>query len=192
MMVLVIDLSVAAVRMEIALTGCNAGETRRLSIHSRSNLAILSCALTEHGMSRLHLRSRRMKALGAIAFALTILTIFLTGCGVSREARLASSREVLTDEEITKTAALTAYEAIRIRRPAFLVAPGEKSFGDADRSLKRPVVYVNSVYYGKIESLKEMPVHDIREIRFLDPLDATRMFGTVHAGGVILVNTKLN
>lgn len=127
-----------------------------------------------------------MKDFGAIAIALMMLTASSTGCDVSRLARLASSREVLTDEEISKTAALTAYDAIRIRRPAFLVAPGEKSFGDADRSLKRPVVYVNSVYYGEIESLKEMPVRDIREIRFLDPLDATRMFATVHAGGVIL------
>ena len=103
-----------------------------------------------------------------------------------------STREILTAEEISRTTALTAYDAIQIRRPAFLAGAQRRALRDADQPDTRPVVYVNSVFYGEVESLRDIPVREVKDIRFLEANDATRVLGSAHVGGVIMVTTRLN
>jgi hypothetical protein len=103
-----------------------------------------------------------------------------------------STREILTADEISRTTALTAYDAIQIRRPAFLVRAQQRALRDADQPDARPVVYVNGVFYGEVESLREIPVREIKEIRFLEANDATRVLRAAHVGGVIMITTRLN
>jgi hypothetical protein len=118
--------------------------------------------------------------------------LILAGCASSRGDESVSSYEILTIDEIAKTSALNAYEAIQVRRPAFLVRAERRALRDADQPDARPVVYVNSVYFGEVESLRDIPVREIREIRFLEANEATRTLGLAHVGGVIMVTTKLN
>lgn len=99
-----------------------------------------------------------------------------------------SSREVLREEEIAATSAVTAFDAVRLRRPAFLQTRGPKSFTTI-RSVYA-VVYLNDMFYGEIESLNNIAALDIKEIQWIDPSDATIRWGTGHSGGVILVITK--
>jgi hypothetical protein len=120
-----------------------------------------------------------------------VLGLVLMGCGSTREAgKLPSSREVLTAEEISRTSALTAYEAIQILRPAFLRAQGPKAVLTSPRSTIYPVVYMNGAYHGGLETLKSLYVSDIQDIRYIEPKQATIMFGTGHVAGIIMVNTK--
>lgn len=122
-----------------------------------------------------------------------VLALILAGCGSTGDAvRLPSARELLTADEISRTSALTAYEAIRIRRPAYLRMKGPKTTDPATRSTMYPAVYLNGVYYGDVESLKSLYVSDIRDISYIDPQEATIMFGSGHVAGVIMVNTKNN
>lgn len=125
-------------------------------------------------------------------FSLCLLFL-LTGCGSSHEAaKTPSSREILTADEISKSGALTAYDAIRIRRPAFLTPQGPKTTGGVTRSTMHPAVYLNGMYYGEVESLKDLIAMNIREIRYIEAKDATIMFGLGHVAGVIMVTTQLN
>lgn len=122
-----------------------------------------------------------------------VLALFLMGCGSTHDAgKLPSSYELLTADEMSTTSALTADEAIRMRRPAYLRKQGPKTVVTTYRSTMYPVVYLNGVYYGDVESLKSLYVSDIRDIRYIEPKEATIMFGTGHVAGVIMVNTKNN
>ena len=130
--------------------------------------------------------------LTTVILAIGMFALLLTGCGSSQADRAVASREILTADEIAKTSALTAYDAIQVRRPAFLAGADRRALRDVDQPDPRPVVYVNGVYYGPVESLRDIPVREIREIRFLEANDATRVLGSPHVGGVIMVGTKLN
>jgi hypothetical protein len=46
------------------------------------------------------------------------------------------------------------------------------------------------LYYGELQSLRQIPVSQVKEIRYLDFNAATLQFGTGHSGGIILVITK--
>jgi hypothetical protein len=122
----------------------------------------------------------------------SLVAIVAAGCVSSQEGGVVSTREILTAEEISRTTALTAYDAIQIRRPAFLAGAQRRALRDADQPDARPVVYVNGVFYGEVESLRDIPVREIKEIRFLEANDATRVLGSVYVGGVIMVITSLN
>jgi hypothetical protein len=49
---------------------------------------------------------------------------------------------------------------------------------------------MNGVYHGELETLKSLYVSDIQDIRYIEPKQATIMFGTGHVAGIIMVNTK--
>lgn len=127
-------------------------------------------------------------------FALTIglAPLVIVGCASSHAGGAVSTREILTAEEISRTTALTAFDAIQIRRPAFLAGAQRRALRDADQPDTRPAIYVNGVYFGDVESLRDIQVRDIKEIRFLEANDATRVLGSAHVGGVIMVTTRLN
>jgi hypothetical protein len=99
---------------------------------------------------------------------------------------------VLTAEEIATTDALNAYDAISLKRPFFLKSRGPRSLLESPtgQTAEYPVVYVDGMYYGELESLRFIAVTNIREIDYLDFNAATLRFGTGHTGGVILVLTK--
>ncbi|MBI3788625.1 MAG: hypothetical protein HY276_10285 [Ignavibacteriales bacterium] len=121
---------------------------------------------------------------------LVVATLFVA-CGTSHEgAKATFSSEVLTAEEIATTSAITAYDAVRIRRPTFLAVKGPKSVMQGPRSTTKPVVYLNDLYYGELETLQNISAVDVKEIRYVDPRTATISYGTGHVAGVILVITK--
>jgi hypothetical protein len=120
-----------------------------------------------------------------------VLALVLLGCGSAREAgKLPASREVLTAEEIARTSAITAYEAIQMLRPAFLRAQGPKQVLSTPRSSMYPAVYMNGSYFGELETLKSLFVSDIQDIRYIEERQATIMFGTGHAAGVIMITSR--
>ena len=124
--------------------------------------------------------------------AMVLVLLVTAGCASSQSGGAVSTREILTAEEISRTTALTAYDAIQIRRPAFLAGAQRRALRDADQPDTRPVIYVNGVFYGEVESLRDIPAREVKDIRFLEANDATRVLGSAHVGGVIMVTTKLN
>ena len=151
----------------------------------RENPAVGRKSLRRSLRDRLTLMLRR-------TFIALVPSLIAVGCMSSHSGGVVATREILTAEEISRTTAVTAYEAIQIRRPAFLSGAQRRALRDADQPDSRPVVYVNGVFYGDVESLRDIPVREIKEIRFLEANDATRLLGSVYVGGVIMVVTSLH
>jgi hypothetical protein len=122
-----------------------------------------------------------------------ILAVLFGACVSPREGTTGRvSQDVLTAEEIRTTDAQNAYDAISLKRPFFLKSRGPRSLMEspAGQTAEYPVVYVDGMYYGELESLRFIAVTNIREIDYLDFNAATLRFGTGHTGGVILVLTE--
>jgi hypothetical protein len=124
---------------------------------------------------------------------LAFVLAFLVGaCASPRQGTTGkSSQDVLTAAEIATTDALNAYDAISLKRPFFLKSRGPRSLSasPSGQTAEFPVVYVDNMYYGELESLRLVSVTNIREIDYLDFNAANLRFGTGHTGGVILVLT---
>jgi hypothetical protein len=127
-----------------------------------------------------------------IVFAVLFLAC-IGGCSSMREGTTGKYRgDVLTYEEMAATKAQNAYDAITLKRPTFLRSRGPRSLSSAPagQTVEFPVVYLDGMYYGEIESLRNLDVEHIAEIDYLDFNAATVRFGTGHSGGIILVVTK--
>ncbi|MCC6769860.1 MAG: hypothetical protein IT360_01505 [Gemmatimonadaceae bacterium] len=97
--------------------------------------------------------------------------------------------DVIYRNEIGKTSAVNAYDAVRRLRPAFLTGRGPSTLLRASQSTSAPVVYLDNQRFGAAESLRDIPVDGIVEIRFLTAAQAQVRWGMNHPAGVILVIT---
>ena len=93
-------------------------------------------------------------------------------------------RSVLTDAEIARSGARTAYEAIRRLRPEYF------AFVRRSDSNDELVVYVDGIRIGTTEVLHAISSVSIREVRRFDTREATTRFGTGHSAGAIVMLTK--
>lgn len=98
--------------------------------------------------------------------------------------------DVISEAELTDPTILNmnAYEAVRRLRPNFLVIRGV-------RSVTGPPAQVHiSIEGGPIQplaALKDIPAHEVKELRYLSASDAGQRFGTAaDAGPVIMVKRK--
>ncbi|MBI3112867.1 MAG: hypothetical protein HYZ01_14970 [Ignavibacteriales bacterium] len=122
---------------------------------------------------------------------LAAAALTLSACGSSGEGSRASmAKEVLLADEIAQSSAVTAYDAVRLRRPGFLQTRGPKSMYASSRSSVRPAIYLNGLYHGQLETLNTIAAVEVQEIRYIDAKDATLLYGTGHVAGVIMVITK--
>jgi len=95
-------------------------------------------------------------------------------------------RSILMADEIQTLAGIqTAFEAVQRLRPEFLRYRGETSLQSPGAG--RLQVYLNGTPIGGVDALHQIPVGEVRAIRFLNGRDATTRYGTNHGGGVIEV-----
>lgn len=130
----------------------------------------------------------RSRILGSVVLALTVL-VFAPGCASSGAGDGGQSRDVLTRAQLEGFDHLNASEAIRRYRSLWLRSSrGQDSFEAQGRRGVR--VYVDDVFFGNAETLVDIDVSNVEEIRFLDKRRATTRFGTDHAEGAILVTLR--
>lgn len=130
----------------------------------------------------------RSRILGSVVLALTVL-VFAPGCASSGAGDDGQSRDVLTRAQLEGFDHLNASEAIRRYRSLWLRSSrGQDSFEAQGRRGVR--VYVDDVFFGNAETLVDIDVSNVEEIRFLDKRRATTRFGTDHAEGAILVTLR--
>lgn len=113
-----------------------------------------------------------------------LLVLLVTACGAARGTNRGSS-DVLTREEINQSSATTALELLQQLRPQFLRSRGSTSIQNPRPDY--PVVYMNEVRHGTVESLRTVMVEEIDEVRFISGADATTRWGTGHGAGVIQI-----
>jgi len=81
-------------------------------------------------------------------------------------------RNLLTQDELQRTAGSDLFDAIRILRPQWLL------------------VYLDGVRYGDATSLRQISISVVQEVRFLSPSEAQGRYGTQDLHGVIAVTTR--
>jgi hypothetical protein len=98
------------------------------------------------------------------------------------------NRNLITADEIAKSNASNAYEAVERLRPAFLQTRGSQSIQNT--APPTPMIYVDGMRYGSLQSLQTLPAISIIKIEYMNALDATQRFGIGNDGGAIVVTTK--
>ena len=83
--------------------------------------------------------------------------------------------------------ATNALEAIQRLRPNFLSTRGPGTINAVDEGI---IVYANGIRLGGTDTLRDLPVVEIKEIRYMSAADATQRFGTGHSHGAILITRK--
>lgn len=116
-----------------------------------------------------------------------LLCLLIVSACASTNSANRGSLDVVTRAEMDAVHAADAYALLQRLRPQFLRSRGSVSMRDSSDSY--PVVYLNNVRHGGLNSLRDILVNDIQEIRFIGAADATTRWGTGHASGVILVRT---
>jgi hypothetical protein len=96
---------------------------------------------------------------------------------------------VITEAELSSRSTLTARQAIEQLRPQFLRIRGTTTLGNAQTG-DVIWVYVDGTRMGQLDVLHNIGVHEVREIRYLNPSEATNRYGTGHVQGAILVTRK--
>jgi hypothetical protein len=92
-----------------------------------------------------------------------------------------SSRDVLTSEEMTNTAASNLYDAMHTLRPEMLTGHG----------LGAPDVYIRDLREPKgVERLREIPLTQVQQVQYLKPEDARGLSGQQSQGGALVVTLR--
>lgn len=120
------------------------------------------------------------------ALASTCLTVS-AGCAhyepTSSLAVRSSESGPITSKELRTVDDRDAYTAIALLRPSLLKNRGPTSILLDTPS--QPEVFIDGMYYGTFDTLHQIPVHELQEIRFLDVGDATIRYGMGHPSGII-------
>lgn len=121
-----------------------------------------------------------------LSVALAVLA--LAACATRSGHRPLAERDLLVADEIHRTSAVTAYDAVRQLRPEWLRRRGRSSIQNATAEVL--VIYLDGARVGTLQMLRSISVGSILDIRHLDASDATTRFGTGHAGGALLIRTR--
>jgi hypothetical protein len=118
------------------------------------------------------------------AFLLLLLLAPLTGCATAGSpAAGGGSDRPITLETIQQSSYSNAFQLVQTERPGWLRPRGRSSV-EANTGVR---VYVNGMLRGGVRSLRQMPISEVREIRYYGSHDATTRFGTGNPQGAIEV-----
>lgn len=120
-----------------------------------------------------------------------VVVLLLAACvrQAPQDSSPAGAGEVITEAEIARSQALTAYDAVEKLRANFFSNRGRTTIlGNASQL---PVVYLDGVEYGPMTSLRDIPASHVASIRMYHAWEATTKFGMGKSAGVIAVTTKV-
>ncbi len=123
--------------------------------------------------------------------SLLLVGIFVgvTACGPARNLPGGrSSSDPITRSQLLSVPDDSAFGIVRLLRPRWLRPRIQATPGNPAPIY--PVVYVDHLPYGSLESLYGLPSNVIERIEYLSALDATTFYGTGHMGGIIRVVTR--
>jgi hypothetical protein len=115
-----------------------------------------------------------------------LLLLLAAACGSPGDLGSLQPANALVQEDLERLDVANAYQAVERLRPDWLRSRGAYSPRNPQASL--PTIYVAGVrQQGGPGVLRQVRLGDVREIQYLNSVDATTRYGTDHAGGAILV-----
>ncbi len=128
-----------------------------------------------------------------LGWALAVALVAACGGRATPKTGPLPSRDVITREQIARTHAVTALEAVERLRGHWLrlrgttELPGESQARFAEAQVQ---VYLDDQKLGTIENLARIEMAAIEYIRFIPPAEASARYGFGHGAGVIFVSTR--
>jgi len=119
----------------------------------------------------------------------------MMGCASYTGTAVSGSSNVITLEELETCSASNAYEAIQLLRPRLLEKIYRKNdqigyvSGSGQTGSREVTIYFDGARRTGLESLSSVGISGIKEIRYLDPEDATMRYGTGHSGGALVIKS---
>ena len=100
----------------------------------------------------------------------------------------AHDANVITAPELSRSKALTAYDAVRQIRPEMLRTrdPGAMVYFKA----RQPLVAVDNTLIGGVEVLRTLPTGKVARIEYVNSTVAAKRYGTEFRDGVMLIETR--
>ena len=99
------------------------------------------------------------------------------------EEGTASLRNVITQDQIDSSRAANVYDVITKFHGEFLRDRGRTSLRTNQH--ERAVVFLNDQEYGIPETMRNIPIGRVTEIRYFPGTEAVAKFGSQYGGGVI-------
>ena len=111
------------------------------------------------------------------------------GCasqGTGGKAVARTDPNVIRRSEVSDAQLLdyNVYQVVQQLRPRFLANLGPTAIGPDGGGL---LVYLEATRLGNVNTMRDIRMVEIEEIRYLSPSEATLRYGTGHANGVILL-----
>ena len=101
-----------------------------------------------------------------------------------------TQRNVITQEEIEASTASNVYDLIAQLRDDFLKDRGKISIRTNQH--EKAVVFLNDQEYGILETMRNIPVGRVSEIRYYPGTDAVNRFGAQYGGGIVMLISRNN
>jgi outer membrane cobalamin receptor len=107
----------------------------------------------------------------------------------SRPSVGGSVRNVITRDEIDSSTASNVYDLIARLHGDFLKDRGKVSIKMNQH--ERAVVFLNDQEYGIPETMRNIPISRVSEIRYYSGTEAVAKFGSQYGGGVIHLTSRV-
>ena len=123
----------------------------------------------------------------AVGVLLVGMSVVLTDCGPGRRTTgsWGGPRDDITRGQIEALADGTAFTIVQVLRAGWLRARTQ-----ATLRIPQPAyahVFVDELYFGPLESLRQVSSSEIERIEYLDARNATTRYGTGYLGGIIRI-----
>src|SRR3954462_3767445 len=103
----------------------------------------------------------------------------------------AKDYNVISQSEITAQNGVNAYDVISHLRPQYLKTRGRTTIQTAPSvASEYASVFVDSQFYGDLNSLGNIPSINIKEIRYLPSNESVTRYGMQYGNGVIEIKTR--
>jgi outer membrane cobalamin receptor len=99
-------------------------------------------------------------------------------------------RNVITQEEIEASTASNVYDLIAQTRADYLKDRGKVSIRTNQR--EQAVVFLNDQEYGILETMRNIPLGRVSEIRYYPGTEAVNRFGAQYGGGIVMLISRNN
>jgi len=115
----------------------------------------------------------------------------LSACASTSGGGRMKDYNVISQDEITAQNGTNAFEVISHLRPQYLKTRGRTSIqGQPTVASEYASVFLDSQYYGDLNSLRNVAAINIREIRYLPANEAVTRYGMQYGNGVIEIRTR--
>lgn len=126
------------------------------------------------------------KLLSGLAF------LAVVGCAsAGTSSHPAKDYNIITQDEITAQNGVNAYDVISHLRPQYLKTRGRTTIQTAPTvASEYASVFLDSQYYGDLNSLRNIASINIKEIRYLPANESVTRYGMQYGNGVIEIRTR--